>query len=122
VFYYENLIKSSSDLYNWPLESKNEKNDTGGLMKKWWIILVGIVIALGIGVGSAFAFNAAFPVRTSTTVWPAEQQEWNNQNWRGYPGGGMMQPWGRQGGQFGPRFERPGQIPQPDQDDSSTSN
>jgi len=36
-------------------------------MKKWWIILVGIVIAFGIGVGGAFAFNAAFPVSTSTT-------------------------------------------------------
>jgi hypothetical protein len=47
-------------------------------MKKWWIFLVGIIVAMGIGVGSAFAFNAAFPVSTSTTVRPAETQEWNS--------------------------------------------
>ena len=90
-------------------------------MKKWWIILIVLVLALGLGVGGAFAYNAAFPVSNTTTAQQRDRQEWNDQYWRGYPGGRMMGPWGSRNGQFGPWSGQPGQAPQADQDDSSTS-
>ena len=85
-------------------------------------LLALMVLALGIGVSGAFAYNAAFPANTTTTAQQTDRQEWNVQYWRGYPGGRMMDPWGSRNGQFGPWSGQPGQSPQADQDDSSTSN
>lgn len=84
-------------------------------MKKWMIVSIVSVLALGLGVGGAFLYKSLKPASISAGI----DQQYDStlpqyRYWRGGPGR-MMGPWFEWRGQN----RAPGQVPQQDEDDGS---